>query len=346
MRKILIPILLAFTFNSFAQPGVIKPLLGRDSKVYPDTSKSSNISWPLYWLNDSTAAIKQDTISASGSNMTLSATAKILMGLSAGVYDITNNRIGIGTTSPSYAIEIVKNTSGAERIRLINSSSGTTAQGLFDISNGTSAAQFGIVGTGFTTSGLLTAGTVYLQANGGAGTTRLVLQSTSTNPILFGINSAETWRISSTGLLSNTGADGTAYLTLKAGTASANSAPLKFTSGTNLTTAVAGAVEYDGTSLYFSPSTTRKIVTLSLAGSATLDFGSIAAAGNASLTITVTGAAVGDVVDLGVPNGSMTAGLVFTAWVSATNTVSVQCYNSTAGAIDPASGTFKARAIQ
>lgn len=78
-----------------------------------------------------------------------------------------------------------------------------------------------------------------------------------------------------------------------------------------------------------------------LAGSATLDFGSIASLGNASLTITVTGAADGDPVDLGVPNGSMTAGLIFTAWVSAANTVSVQCYNSTLGAIDPASGTFK-----
>lgn len=49
----------------------------------------------------------------------------------------------------------------------------------------------------------------------------------------------------------------TAYLHLGAGTATANTAPLKFTSGTNLTSPVAGAVEYDGTQLYFSPSTTR-----------------------------------------------------------------------------------------
>jgi hypothetical protein len=41
-----------------------------------------------------------------------------------------------------------------------------------------------------------------------------------------------------------------AALHIKAGTAAASSAPLKLTSGTNLTTAEAGAVEYDGTVFY------------------------------------------------------------------------------------------------
>lgn len=46
---------------------------------------------------------------------------------------------------------------------------------------------------------------------------------------------------------------------LNAGAAAANSAPLKFTAGTNLTTAEAGAVEYDANFLYFTPTgTTRK----------------------------------------------------------------------------------------
>ena len=43
-----------------------------------------------------------------------------------------------------------------------------------------------------------------------------------------------------------------AGLNLKAGTAAAGTAPLKFTSGTNLGTTEAGAVEYDGTHLYFT----------------------------------------------------------------------------------------------
>ena len=44
----------------------------------------------------------------------------------------------------------------------------------------------------------------------------------------------------------------TAYLTIKAGTATAGTAPLKLTAGTNLTTTEAGAIEYDGSHLYFT----------------------------------------------------------------------------------------------
>lgn len=44
----------------------------------------------------------------------------------------------------------------------------------------------------------------------------------------------------------------TAVLNLKAGTTAASSAPLKFTSGANLTTAEAGAMEYNGTNLFFT----------------------------------------------------------------------------------------------
>lgn len=44
----------------------------------------------------------------------------------------------------------------------------------------------------------------------------------------------------------------TAYVHLAAGTSSANTSPLKFTSGTSLTSVEAGAVEYDGNRLYLS----------------------------------------------------------------------------------------------
>lgn len=50
----------------------------------------------------------------------------------------------------------------------------------------------------------------------------------------------------------------TALLHLGAGTAAANTAPLKLTSGTNLTTAEAGAMEYDGTNLFFTRSGTTR----------------------------------------------------------------------------------------
>ena len=52
----------------------------------------------------------------------------------------------------------------------------------------------------------------------------------------------------------------TGTLTLRVGTASVGTAPLYLQSGTNLTSAAAGAVEFDGTNLFFTPSTTRKTI--------------------------------------------------------------------------------------
>lgn len=49
-----------------------------------------------------------------------------------------------------------------------------------------------------------------------------------------------------------------AALHLKAGTASANTSPLKLTSGINLTTAEAGAMEYNGTNLFFTRTGTTR----------------------------------------------------------------------------------------
>jgi hypothetical protein len=49
----------------------------------------------------------------------------------------------------------------------------------------------------------------------------------------------------------------TAIVHLKAGTSTANTAPLKFTSGTHLTTPEAGSMEYNGSKLFFTYSTAR-----------------------------------------------------------------------------------------
>lgn len=53
-----------------------------------------------------------------------------------------------------------------------------------------------------------------------------------------------------------------ARLHLPAGTASASSAPLKLTAGTNLTAPEDGVFEFDGTNLYFTVGGTRKVVSL------------------------------------------------------------------------------------
>lgn len=58
-------------------------------------------------------------------------------------------------------------------------------------------------------------------------------------------------------------------------------------------------------------------------------------------TMSVTGAEVGDTVELGVPNGSVTATASFTAWVSAPDIVKIRCKTQVAGE-NPASGSFRA----
>lgn len=77
-----------------------------------------------------------------------------------------------------------------------------------------------------------------------------------------------------------------------------------------------------------------------LAGSATLDFPSIASNSSASLTITVTGAVVGDPV-IAAPPASLDSNLGFVSYVSAADTVTVRVHNNSGGAIDPASATWK-----
>jgi hypothetical protein len=135
----------------------------------------------------------------------------------------------------------------------------------------------------------------------------------------------------------------TARLHLTQGTATASTAPLKFTSqGASLLNPVeAGAVEFNGTNLLFTPSTTRHTVNHGLTGSATLDFVSTNAQNSRDMTISVTGAADGDVVSLGVPNAAVNANTSYSAWVSAANTVTVRFNNYSSGTVDPASGLFK-----
>jgi hypothetical protein len=73
---------------------------------------------------------------------------------------------------------------------------------------------------------------------------------------------------------------------------------------------------------------------------ATLDFPNTPAQQGSDLTIAVTGAAIGDVVSLGIPASSVNNHSGYHAWVSAANVVTVRFDNYSSGAIDPASGVF------
>lgn len=81
-------------------------------------------------------------------------------------------------------------------------------------------------------------------------------------------------------------------------------------------------------------------VLFKISATATLDFPSTSPSSQSDLTVTVTGAALNDVVAIGTPNGATVFG-AFTAWVSAANTVTVRFHNTSGGIHDPASGSFK-----
>jgi hypothetical protein len=73
-----------------------------------------------------------------------------------------------------------------------------------------------------------------------------------------GIDANERMRIDSSGNVGIGVTSPTAYLNLKAGTATASTAPLKFTSGVNLSTPEAGVIEYDGTTVTATTDTNFK----------------------------------------------------------------------------------------
>jgi hypothetical protein len=97
------------------------------------------------------------------------------------------------------------------------------------------------------------------------------------------------------------------------------------------------AIGTDGKTMIGAGSTPLKKL---LSVTATLDFGSTAAQTSTDLTVSVTGAAVGDSVSLGLP-AAPPANTCFTGWVSAANTVTVRLDNFSAGAVDPPSGLYR-----
>jgi hypothetical protein len=81
-----------------------------------------------------------------------------------------------------------------------------------------------------------------------------------------------------------------------------------------------------------------------LSSSATLDFPSIAARSNATLTIAVEGAVPGGMVTATPP--ALTAGLIYDVYVSANDTVTVRMTNVTTSAINPAAATWTVTVIK
>jgi hypothetical protein len=234
---------------------------------------------------------------ASGQNLTLQSTSnatkgKIIFGTSA--YDEVNNRLGIGTTTPGNLLSIVGNSStfGGVAFNVKNSNvSGDTRFSLSSSNNRTINVQ--VTGDNYPANKK----GAYLFTDGGLSNMTFMtdgdVSSGGSGYISFAtggytLTTQERMRITSTGNIGIGITSPTALLMLAAGTATASTAPLKFTSGTNLTTPEAGVMEYDGTSLFFTPASTRYNVLmngLGLAGGQTV-VGGTASGNNLTLSST------------------------------------------------------------
>lgn len=98
----------------------------------------------------------------------------------------------------------------------------------------------------------------------------------------------------------------------------------------------------------FAFGTSGPRITNHISATASLNYGAVAANSCSDLTITLTGAADGNVVSLGVPTAlASTAGLQFSAFVSLADTVTVRACNvTTSASADPAAATVRVSITQ
>lgn len=151
------------------------------------------------------------------------------------------DNFGVGTWSPAEMVHVA-NSDGSNPV---------TAKIQNTVGNGGSAQLL------LATSSTLTTATV----GGAIMATRTDAATAGDTDLLFKNSAGSTLNtnmiIKSTGRIGVNQGTPTARFHIGAGVAAANGAPLKLTAGTNLTTPEAGAIEFDGTHLYVTISSTR-----------------------------------------------------------------------------------------
>ncbi len=211
-------------------------------------------------LNGSTYQLDQQSVASGSTGYVQYNSGGAFASSSLFNYDASNHYLGIGVAVPSETIHTLKDAATGNYIRMdaVNGAPGMVTygyNGTASVPTATTSGQF--IGLwsmrGYGTS-LSSAARAYM----GGKTTQLWTGSANGTQLVFATtpNGSTTAAIAQT--IDQSGNVGigqttpTAVLHLKAGTATASTAPLKFTSGTNLTTTEAGAVEYDGSHLYFT----------------------------------------------------------------------------------------------
>ncbi|MEQ1878840.1 MAG: hypothetical protein ABL958_19530, partial [Bdellovibrionia bacterium] len=177
---------------------------------------------------------------ASGGDLTIDSTTNATKGDIA--LNPTGGLVAIGVASPSYELDIQGGTQPTLRIKSNTNTSDPRLR--FDAKD----------------SG----------ASGHSANLKFIPSTTTQSRLGFNIDgSSDLLSIRGDGNVGVGTTSPTAALHIKAGTAAANTAPLKLTAGTNLTAAEVGAIEFDGTNLYFTDSvpTRRTIATTTALGS-------------------------------------------------------------------------------
>jgi len=198
-----------------------------------------------------TGALTLGTSDANSLTLNTNNTAKMTI--------LSGGNVGIGTASPSAMLDIeavgwnlleLNSTTNDATITLkAGASTGYINKSLssLQLNSDTSSAGVSILNNGKVGIGLTSPGSM-LSVSGGAS---------------FGIydgTAAPTGGIIVSGNVGIGTPAPTAALHLRAGTAAANTAPLKFTSGTNLTAAEDGAMEFDGSNLFITIGGTRRTI--------------------------------------------------------------------------------------
>jgi len=189
----------------------------------------------------------------------------------AGIFwDNINHRLGIGSASPTYAVDVT--TTGANYLSIVGNGV-SAASGFFRVTNGTGNA--GIMNPIFWGKSNATGyqGLWFLgDTTTDTGSTEVVrfearlngVGVLSTRPLFdFANYTSSKMRMLANGNLGIGTTAPTAVIHIKAGTAAAGTAPLKFTSGTLLTTAEPGVVEYNNGFFVTQSDSVRRPVVLS-----------------------------------------------------------------------------------
>lgn len=191
-------------------------------------------------------------IPSAGFNITLSGTGNI----------------GVGTNTPSGRIHAFSSINNTSTVLSENGIDGTGSSAVFRcMIGGGSITELGTTGSAFAVNPNLAA-SGYLISNAANG---IIIGATGAGPAAFRIFTSlvgEVLRVVSSGNIGVGVNTPTAYLHLKGGTAAVGSAPIKLNIGVNLAVPESGALEWNGSNVFFTNAATRESIFIGNDGAA------------------------------------------------------------------------------